>query len=207
MRQLDRQIDRLRFLASLSDVITIARGPKPTAALKELGLTPTHRTSEPHTWREVLALVDRHVALANQVVAMQEYGEPNTSLVAGLEARGARVVALKVYRWDLPEDTAPLANLVLAIAAGEIDVLLLTSAIKRSTCCEWPGNSLTEIYRRSLRGTGSPRSGGHQRDARRTVDRSKPEHPQIGHLNGGGRAVSGAERQNSRSRRSWKPHR
>jgi uroporphyrinogen-III synthase len=42
MSQLDRQVDRARFLASLSDVVTIARGPKPTAALKELGLTPTH---------------------------------------------------------------------------------------------------------------------------------------------------------------------
>ncbi len=45
MQQLDRQVDRARFLASLSDVTVIARGPKPTAALKELGLTPTHRTA------------------------------------------------------------------------------------------------------------------------------------------------------------------
>ena len=36
MSQLDRQVDRQRFLASLSDIVTIARGPKPTAALKEL---------------------------------------------------------------------------------------------------------------------------------------------------------------------------
>jgi uroporphyrinogen decarboxylase len=128
MAQLDRQVDRKRFLEALSDVVTITRGPKPTAALRELGLTPTHRTPEPNTWREVLALVDRHVPIANQTVALQEYGQPNASLVAGLEARGATVLNLKIYQWDLPEDTGPLEANIRAIAAGEIDVALFTSS-------------------------------------------------------------------------------
>jgi uroporphyrinogen decarboxylase len=186
MRQLDRQVDRQRFLASLSDVITIARGPKPTAALKELGLTPTHRTTEPHTWREVLALVDRHVPLANQVVAMQEYGQPNTSLVAGLEARGAQVLALKVYRWDLPEDTKPLANLVRAIAAGGIDVLLLTSshqAVNLLRMAEELG--LAENLRRGLRNTViasvGPDTSETLRDHGLAID-LEPDHPQMGQL-------------------------
>ena len=94
MAQLDRQVDRKRFLEALSDVVTITRGPKPTAALRELGLTPTHRTPEPNTWREVLALVDRHVPIANQTVAVQEHPQPSrmTDLIAGLEARGATVL-------------------------------------------------------------------------------------------------------------------
>ena len=37
MAQLDRQVDRKRFLESLSDVITIARGPKPTAGPARAG--------------------------------------------------------------------------------------------------------------------------------------------------------------------------
>jgi uroporphyrinogen decarboxylase len=128
MTQLDRQVDRKRFLESLSDVITITRGPKPTAALRELGLTSTHRTPEPNTWREVLSVFDRHVPPVNRTVALIEYGQTNASLVAGLEARGATVRALKVYRWELPEDLGPLEANVRAIAAGEIDVALFTSS-------------------------------------------------------------------------------
>lgn len=128
MTQLERQVDRKRFLESLSDVITITRGPKPTAALRELGLTPTHRTADPNTWREVLTVFDTHVPPANRTVALIEYGQTNTSLLAGLEARGATVRPLKVYRWELPEDLGPLEANVRAIAAGQIDVALFTSS-------------------------------------------------------------------------------
>jgi uroporphyrinogen decarboxylase len=126
--QVERHVDRKRFLEALSDVVTIARGPKPTAALKELGVGPTHRTEEPNTWREVLAVVDQRVPVANQTVGLLEYGQPNTSLVAGLEARGAHVVKLKVYRWDLPDDTGPLENNIRALADGRIDVAMFTSS-------------------------------------------------------------------------------
>ncbi len=37
-------------------------------------------------------------------------------------------MSVRVYNWDLPEDTAPLAENIRAMAAGERDVLLLTSA-------------------------------------------------------------------------------
>jgi uroporphyrinogen decarboxylase len=126
--QVERHVDRKRFLEAISDVVTIARGPKPTAVLKEFGITPTHRTEEPNTWREVLAVIDQRMPVANQTVALIEYGQPNTSLVAGLEARGAMVLKLKVYRWDLPEDTGPLENNIRAIADGLIDVALFTSS-------------------------------------------------------------------------------
>ncbi len=126
--QVERHVNRKRFLEALSDVVTIARGPKPTAVLKELGVGPTHRTEEPNTWREVLAVVDQRVPVANQTVGLLEYGQPNTSLVAGLEARGAHVVKVKVYRWDLPEDTGPLENNIRAIADGLVDVAMFTSS-------------------------------------------------------------------------------
>jgi uroporphyrinogen decarboxylase len=124
----EKHVDRQRFLAALADVTTVVRGPKPLAVLKELGITPTHRVPEPNTWRELLSTLDAHVPLASQVVALQEYGQPNPSLVAGLEARGANVVRVKLYDWELPEDTGPLEANVRAIAAGEIDVALFTSA-------------------------------------------------------------------------------
>ncbi len=128
MTQLERQVDRKRFLESLSDVTTITRGPKPTAALRELGLTSTHRTADPNTWREVLTVFDTRVPPANRTIALIEYGQTNASLLAGLEARGATVRPLKVYRWELPEDLGPLEANVRAIAAGQIDVALFTSS-------------------------------------------------------------------------------
>ena len=66
--------------------------------------------------------------VANQVVALQEYGQTNPSLIAGLEARGAGVLRVQVYRWDLPEDIGPLAQNVRDLAEGRLDVLLFTSA-------------------------------------------------------------------------------
>jgi uroporphyrinogen decarboxylase len=100
-------VNRQRFLDTLSDVVTIARGPKPAAAMHEVGLTPTHRVPEPNTWRELLQTIDANVPVANQTVALQEYGITNPSLIAGLEARGADVLRLQVYRWELPEDEPP----------------------------------------------------------------------------------------------------
>jgi uroporphyrinogen decarboxylase len=156
------------------------------AALSELGLKPTHRTSEPHTWREVLALADRHVPLANQVVGMQEYGEPNASLVAGLEARGAQVVTLKVYRWELPAETGPLEQLVRSIAAGQIDVLLVTSSQQAVNLLRIAERlQMVDDLRRGLVNTVIASIGPDTSDTLRghglAVD-LQPEHPQMGQL-------------------------
>ena len=125
---IEPHVDKQRFLDSLSDIPTVARGPKPVAAMREFGLQPTHRAPEPNTWREVLQTVDIHVPVSNVEVGLQEYGITNHSLVAGLEARGAKVNSVKVYQWDLPEDTGPLIENVQAIVRGERDCLLFTSA-------------------------------------------------------------------------------
>lgn len=126
--EVERHIDREQLLAAMSDVPTLARGPKPTAALKVLGITPTMRAPEPNTWREVLETLDAKLPVANMTIGLQEYGVTNPSLIAGLEARGAAVDRLLVYKWELPEDTAPLVENAHRIARGEADVLLLTSA-------------------------------------------------------------------------------
>jgi uroporphyrinogen-III synthase len=93
---IEPHMDKQRFLDALSDIPTLARGPKPVAAMREVGLQPTHRAPEPNTWREVLQTVDLHMPVSNVVVGLQEYGVTNHSLVGGLEARGARVATVRV---------------------------------------------------------------------------------------------------------------
>src|SRR6476661_3216696 len=124
----EKHVDRQRFLHSLADITTICRGPKPVAAMAEAGLKPTHRVPEPNTWRELLATIDAGVTIANHTVGLQEYGITNRSLIAGLEARGAKVINVRVYQWELPEDTKPLEQNIRAMVAGERDVVIVTSA-------------------------------------------------------------------------------
>lgn len=124
----EKHVDRQRFLDSLSDIVTICRGPKPVAAMAEVGLKPTHKVPEPNTWRDLLATIDGGVPVAHQNVGLQEYGVTNHSLIAGLEARGARVIPVRVYHWELPTDLRPLQENIGALVAGERDLLMFTSA-------------------------------------------------------------------------------
>ncbi|HVU90576.1 MAG TPA: uroporphyrinogen decarboxylase [Pirellulales bacterium] len=184
--QIERRVPRERFLAALSDITTIARGPKPVAVLKELGITPTWRVPEPNTWREILSTIDQHVPVANQTVGLQEYGQPNASLVAGLEARGAQVRTLKVYEWDFPADTAPLADNVRAIAAGERDVAMFTSAHQVVNVLRMADQlDVTRDLRRQMArmvvASIGPTTSETLRDHELTVD-VEPEHSKMGQL-------------------------
>lgn len=182
----ERHVDRKRFLDALADVTTIARGPKPLAALRELGLKPTFRVPEPNTWREVLSIVDAHIPIANQTVALQEYGQVNLSLIAGLEARGANVKPVKVYKWALPEDIAPLEANIRAIVEGRIDLVMFTSAqqvVHLMQVAERMGLA-SDLRRRSERilfASIGPTTSDALREHGLPVD-LEPEHPKMGHL-------------------------
>ena len=63
-------------------------------------------------------------------IALQEYGRPNTELIEALRARGAEVTPVRVYGWDLPEDTGPLLEAARRIAAGEGAVALFTTSVQ-----------------------------------------------------------------------------
>ena len=122
---------RDQFISSLSKVSVLARGPKPVAALKELGVPISWNVPEPNTWREILQVLDvNKVPLQGRRVAVQEYGVPSKDLVQGLEERGAEVFAVHVYDWALPEEITPLQNAIKALIANRIDVVLFTAAIQ-----------------------------------------------------------------------------
>jgi len=119
------------FVAALSRLRVAVRGPKPHAVLRELQIQPWVAAPEPNTWRDLLSALDQKVGeegLREQRIALQEYGASNPELIAGLEARGASVTRVPVYRWALPEDTGPLRAAVGAIARGEFEAVLFTTA-------------------------------------------------------------------------------
>jgi uroporphyrinogen-III synthase len=121
-------MSRSEFAAHLGARRVAARGPKTVAALKELGVRDYLTAPEPHTWRELLEVVRAAWPLRGLRLALQEYGMPHPELAAALRNDGAEVHEVPVYRWQLPEDTAPAERAIDALLAGEVDAALFTSA-------------------------------------------------------------------------------
>ena len=122
---------REAFVAALAKTKVVARGPKPLAVLRELDVPVWATVPEPNTWRELLAAIDATgESIDGRRVAVQEYGKTNDELLQGLEARGARVTRVPVYRWALPEDVEPLRAAVGSIARGELDVAIFTTSVQ-----------------------------------------------------------------------------
>lgn len=113
---------------ALKDTAIVARGPKPVAALKAVGLQATVTVPEPNTWVEVISALDQYRPMKGLRIAVQEYGVANPDLVNALEQRGAEVFAIPIYKWALPEDLGPIRHALAEIIAGRVDVLLITNA-------------------------------------------------------------------------------
>jgi uroporphyrinogen decarboxylase len=183
---IEPHLDKQRFLDALSDIPTIARGPKPISAMRELGLQASFRAPEPNTWREVLQTIDQNLPISNLTVGLQEYGITNRSLVGGLEARGARVATVRVYQWDLPEDRSPLEENIRAMVQGERDCLLFTSAhqavnlirVTKELECE---DGLRDAMKRMVIASIGPTTTEMLQHLEIPVD-LEPEHSKMGHL-------------------------
>jgi uroporphyrinogen-III synthase len=122
---------REKFIAAVSNLPVVARGPKPAAVLREFGIPITWNVPEPNTWREILHVLDSNrVPLAARTVAIQEYGVPSKELIRGLETRGASVMSIHVYSWALPEDLSALRNAIQSLLQGEIKIALFTAAVQ-----------------------------------------------------------------------------
>ena len=141
---------------------------------------------EPNTWREVLAELARHSELAGKRIAVQEYGVSNRDLIAGLEARGAEVTLVPIYRWALPEDRKPLHRALAAIASGDAEVALFTSATQVSHVLQVAeAQGCAPAMRQALGamvvGSIGPVCSAALRERGLPVD-LEPSHPKLGHL-------------------------
>lgn len=116
-----------RLAETLRRLTTVVRGPKPAAVLRDMNVPADILAPPPNTWREVL---DATANRPERRIGVQEYGRTNPELLEGLRARGAEVTPVRVYRWELPEDLGPLREAVRRTAAGELDVVLFTTAMQ-----------------------------------------------------------------------------
>jgi uroporphyrinogen-III synthase len=116
-----------KFLSLLKGMTVAVRGPKPTGALRQRGVHVDRSAADPFTTRELLDCLDG-VPVKGMRVIVQRHGTANRELDAALEARGAEVIEIPTYRWSLPKDTAPLAELVGRLERGEMDAVLFTNA-------------------------------------------------------------------------------
>ena len=132
-RAVENICSRDKLSRDLNEIVVVARGPKPIAALREMGVRVRLTVPEPNTWRDLLTILDQNkdsIPLAGRRVAVQEYGVTNPELSAGLEQRGAIVVPVRVYQWALPEDVSALQNAVESVIRGDVHVFLLTSSVQ-----------------------------------------------------------------------------
>jgi uroporphyrinogen-III synthase len=177
------------FSAFLGKIPIVARGPKPVAALKELGVPVTVAVPEPNTWRELLASLDKKAAslpLKGARIALQEYGATNPDLLQGLADRGAVVTRVPVYQWALPEDIAPLRAAIEAIAQGEVDVALFTTSIQAVHLMQVAAEmglqkALLQQFPRILVGSIGPVTSEELR-AQGIAPDIEPTHPKMGFL-------------------------
>ncbi|PQJ33313.1 hypothetical protein BSZ35_00705 [Salinibacter sp. 10B] len=127
---LETEYDLDDIRAALQNTIVVSRSPKPGSALKNHDMPIDVKAPEPHSWREVLETLTSNETTApldGKRIAIHEYGRPNQELNQALEAEGANVVRVPIYRWALPDDLQPLKNGIRALIGGAAQVALFTS--------------------------------------------------------------------------------
>ena len=197
----ETKLERAAFFAALQRCCLIVRGPKPTAVLREWSVRIDHRAPEPNTWRELLSVIDGGLNFPNgasvadrpaeqpllgRTIAIQEYGLPSAELYSALAARGASLLPVPVYRWELPIDIAPLEAAIRATVGGEFDVLLFTSAQQIRNVLEVAERlNIREPFlaatKRCRIGSIGPTCSEGLREAGLHID-LEPSHPHMGHL-------------------------
>lgn len=169
--------------SALERLTLVVRGPKPSAALREIGLIPSVQVPEPNTWRDILSTMQGRPETR---LALQEYGESNPALIAGLRAQGRGVTAVRIYGWELPEDTRPLRQAAARLIAGEFDVVLLTTSTQLVNLMkiareEGIGQQVLEALQSTFVGSIGPTTSETLADFGLKAD-FEPSHPKMGLL-------------------------
>ena len=112
-------------------VTLVARGPKPVAALREMGLKPAIVAPEPNTWRELLAATEGR---PERRIAVQEYGRPDPRTDRGAARAGRGSDAGPRLSVGSAGGCRALARSGAPPGGGRFDVALFTTAMQIDTC-------------------------------------------------------------------------
>ena len=124
------------LLEALRPALVLARGPKAEGAAMTAGIdvdwrTQTSRNGEllDHLAEGVRArTLPMGSGHAETRVAVQLDGSPDEWMGPAVAALGLDVVAVPVYRWELPEDRAPALRVLQGVIDGSIDAVTFTAA-------------------------------------------------------------------------------
>jgi uroporphyrinogen-III synthase len=116
-----------KLTSAIDGSTVLARGPKARGAIRASGLREAW-SPQSESSSEVLAHLIASYDLEGKRIAVQLHGEPLPDVVQTLRIAGAEVIEVPVYRWVLPEDTAPLRRLIQTVSVAGLDAVAFTSA-------------------------------------------------------------------------------
>lgn len=125
---IDRHEPALRepFIAQLSRVRKITRGPKPARVLRELQMKPDLAAEEPTTAGVIATL--RREKINGHRVAVQLYGDdPNRPLMDFLKLAGASVDPVAPYVYVPAASDTEVVALIEKMSTGAVDAIAFTS--------------------------------------------------------------------------------
>lgn len=104
----EQRLKPARLDGILADIDTFASNQATSATLEQFGAVASIMRDEQHRpvhfeWRKTLTFFDQHYQVANRNMMLfgdDRWKEHQTSLVAGLEARGANVSCVNVSTWN-----------------------------------------------------------------------------------------------------------
>jgi uroporphyrinogen-III synthase len=118
----------VKLILNQLDILILMTGVGTKALLEILGVEANITVPEPNTWHDVIATLDYYRPVQGLKIAIQEYGVSKPDMIQDLQKRGADVFSVPVYRWALPEDTAPLHSAITEVVNGRIDAMVITNA-------------------------------------------------------------------------------
>jgi uroporphyrinogen-III synthase len=117
---------REEMIAALAKTRTLTRGPKPARALKEIGLNPTLVAAAPTSDGVIETL--RGESLRGATVGVQLYAPDHQEVVDFLAQQGVTACPILPYVYTPASDGERVAELITLLAAGQVQVLVITSS-------------------------------------------------------------------------------